>query len=211
MTHRPRRSGDISTRRPGLTLTESVIACVIVATMIVSALGAVGGAARARVLQKDQLRGVTLARQLLAEITQSAYRDTGANPTFGPEAGETRATFNDVDDYNGLIESPPTDRNASPLSGYTGWTRSTKVEYVDPTLLTVVVGSDTGLKRIIVTASSPTGRVTTLCAFRAATGAFEKNVASQTTYVGWTGVTLQVGSDSSTRVQSGAVPLNQLP
>jgi MSHA pilin protein MshD len=206
-----RRHREISTCRPGLTLAESVLACVIVATMIVSALGAAGGAARARMLQKDQLRGTALVRQLVAEIMQSAYRDTGTNPTFGPEAGETRATFNDVDDYNGLIESPPTDRSATPLSGYTGWTRSTKVEYVDPTLLSVVVGSDTGLKRITVTATSPTGRMTTLCAFRAATGVFDKSVATQKTYVGWTGVTLQVGSDSSTRVQSGAVPLNQLP
>jgi MSHA pilin protein MshD len=206
-----RRRGDISTRGRGLTLAESVTACVIVATMIVSALGAVGGAARARVLQKDQLRGVTLARQLLAEITQSAYRDGGANPIFGPEAGETRATFNDVDDYNGLTESPPTDRSASPLSGYTGWTRSTKVEYVDPTLLTVVLGADTGLKRITVTVTSPSKRVTALSAFRAVGGAFDKSVATQTTYVGWTGVTLQAGSSADARVVSGAVPLNQLP
>jgi MSHA pilin protein MshD len=202
---------NISSRRPGLTLAECVIACVIVATMIVSALGAVGGAARARLLQKDQLRGVTLARQLLAEITQSAYRDGGVAPVFGPEAGETRPTFNDVDDYNGLIESPPSDRSGSALAGYTGWTRSTKVEYMDPALLTIVLGTDTGLKRVTVTVTSPSGRVTTLCAFRSVSGAFDKTLGAQTTYVGWTGVTLQVGSDSSGRVVSGAVPFNQLP
>jgi MSHA pilin protein MshD len=198
-------------RRTGLTLVEAVLACVIVATMIVAALGAVGGAARGRLAQKNQSRAQALAGQLLSEIMQFSYRDPGDNPGFGPEPGETRATFNDVDDYHALAESPPTGRAGESLPGFTGWKRSTRVEYVDPTLLSVILGADSGLKRITVTVSSPTGAVTSLSAFRSANGVFDKNVTSQTAYTSWAGVTLQLGTDSNTRVVSGAVPLNQLP
>ena len=37
---------------------------------------------------------------------------------LGPEAGETRATFDNVSDYNGLSLSPASDINGTPISGY---------------------------------------------------------------------------------------------
>jgi MSHA pilin protein MshD len=37
---------------------------------------------------------------------------------LGPEAGETRATFDNVSDYNGLSLNPVTDINANPINGY---------------------------------------------------------------------------------------------
>jgi MSHA pilin protein MshD len=37
---------------------------------------------------------------------------------LGPEAGETRATFDNVSDYNGLSLSPASDINGNTISGY---------------------------------------------------------------------------------------------
>src|SRR3712207_7569247 len=47
-------------------------------------------------------------------------------------------------------------------SGGTGWRRQVTVASVKPSDPTQSVGSDKGLKRITVTVTSPTGRVTTL-------------------------------------------------
>jgi MSHA pilin protein MshD len=205
------RRGRNNFAKRGLSLAESVVALFIVALMIVSALRAVGGAARSRLVQKERAQGMALAEQLMSEIMQRRYMDPGPSQVFGPEAGQTRATYDDVDDYHNLNENPPVDRNGAAVTGASGWKRSTRVEYMDQGLLGTIPNTDTGLKRITVMVTSPKGRVTTLVALRTVKSEYEQSPAVQTTFTTWVGMSLQVGTEQSTRATTGVNLVNQVP
>jgi MSHA pilin protein MshD len=202
-------------QRKAFTLIEACIAMVVVAVMLVAAMTVAGNSARARFAQQEMSRGQCLARQLLAEIVQNSYEQPGATTTtLGPEPAETRATFNDIDDFNGSIESPPADASGTLIPGYSGWTRSVLVEWVAPTTSAdafVTSATETGLKRITVTVTSPFGKGSTAVALRSRFGAYDKQQDSQKTYTSWIGVTLQIGSNPSTIVSGGVNPFNQVP
>lgn len=144
----------VLTRR-GFTLVEAVVCTVVVGVMLAASLKTVA-AARSRLQHnQDAASGIWLAQSLVAEIMDKAYIDPGAAPLFGPEVGENQArreSLNDVDDYQGLVETP---RNAdgTAMSGLTGWKRSVTVAYVlgsDPQTTSL---TDTGIKRFIVSVS----------------------------------------------------------
>ena len=87
------------------------------------------------------------------EIIRSKKFDENDSPswssTLGPDAGEsTEAQFDDADDYQGFVETA--------MNGYTGYTRKTRVFYIDRTNnIQDSVGVRTDMKRIIVSVSTP--------------------------------------------------------
>lgn len=156
--------------RPGLSLVEAVIAMLILGLAISAALRAVTGARKTDTRLEDFARGKLLGEDLMAEILQKEYRDPVAPvPAFGPESGETsRAQYNDVDDYNGLVESPPRNTDGTSMNEFNNWKRSVKVEFVNATSLTgAASATETSAKRITITVADPAGRtVATLTAVR---------------------------------------------
>ena len=208
MTARPRQPA-----RRGFTLVEAAISIAIVGGLVVASLYALGGAARGRSVQTAAAVADGLAACLLSEILQCKYVDP-VSPVFGPEAGETngtRSAFEDVDDYNGWTETPPQNKDGTTLAGYTGWTRSVVVAYVDPATM-AVSATDTGLKKITVTVTDPRGRQTTVSALRGSAGTYDQaNPQTSTTYVAWVGIGLQVGPNASARITSGTNLPGQVP
>jgi MSHA pilin protein MshD len=192
-------------RLSGFTLIEVVISALIVTLMLVAALETVGASARARLIQREMTQGATLARHLLSEIMQCRYADPDT------ESGEMRATWDDVSDYDNLTESPPASRSGTPLGGYTGWQRTVQVKWANPNNPGSDAAADSGLKRITVTVTSPSGRKTTLTGLRSKNGVYERKPGAQTTYVSWAGLVLQVGADPGTAAVSGVNLLNQVP
>ncbi len=185
---------------------------LVIAVVAVSAMKGLGLAAKSSLMQNDRWRGTALARQLLDEIRQTSYADPSGTGTFGPESGETRSTYDDVDDYNGISENPPTDRSGAAIAGYTGWKRTVVVAYVSPTAVSgSTVGSDQGIKRITVTVTSPRGVITTLVALRSAYSGYEHTQIPQVTYVSSAGISLQVGTDTTTSSKASADTSNQVP
>ena len=55
---------------------------------------------------------------------------------WGPEMGESLATYNDTDDFDLRTYSPPIDVRRQVLSTYPGWAQKIAVQSVDPDLLT---------------------------------------------------------------------------
>ncbi len=90
-----------------------------------------------------------LGEELMEEIKGKGFDENPASPTdpgsLGPEAGETRSTYNDVDDYDGLVETP---------SGFSGYSRSVTVFYVASGALDTNAGAITNFKRIQVTVTN---------------------------------------------------------
>ena len=90
----------------GLTVVECLIAMTILSATVLATCYALT-AGQQHVHQGDRIStAVRLGRDLLEEVSGRAYRDPGAAPLFGPEAGETsRAAFDDIDDYSGYAEA----------------------------------------------------------------------------------------------------------
>ena len=100
-----------------------------------------------------------MAESLLSEIVQSHFSEPDSASQFGPESGEqTREDFDDVDDYAGLSENPPLEKNGAPIFGADEYTRITSIE---PAIL--IAGSlqtqddPTDINLISVTVIGPSG------------------------------------------------------
>jgi len=203
-----------NTRR-GFTLIESIIASLIVGALIVSALHMFGSLARGRQVVVAGYTSDGVAGQLLSEIMQNRFEDPDETIVFGPEASEgsfPRANWDDVDDYHNWSATPPETKDGTAISPLAGWERTVTVENVNLGTLTSAGSTRTGLKKITVTVTDPIGRQSSLAALRSDSSGYDQDdPREQTTYVAWMGVALQVGSDTRTRVYSGAHTLNLVP
>jgi MSHA pilin protein MshD len=199
--------------RAGVTLIEATLCMLILSVMLVSVLTTLGAAARDRTSTAHRQQGPMLARSMMSEVLRAQYKESGALATFGPEPGETgctRAAFDDVDDYDNWIETPPTDRSGVPLPNATGWKREVHVYYVDPANPAgSPVGSDMGLKRIAVTVTGPDGDKTNLVALRSAYSDQPSTTVVQR--LTWVNVGLQIGTDAGSRRTSAVAVLNAVP
>lgn len=187
-------------RRSGITIAEVAISSVLVGIALVSSLSLLAAAVRTHVTMNQLLDGPMLAEQLLAEIAALPYEDPEAGTaTIGLDSGETtvsRLTWDDVDDYDSYVESPPSARDGAAMSAYAGWTREVDVVWVDRFTGAEDL-ADQGGKRIEVRVSSPTGRVTTRRALRTRWGALEQPPAADSTVVTQLQSTIEIGSSGS--------------
>lgn len=152
------------------TLVEAVLSTVIVAVMFVAALNTVGASRLTQHRAALTSRGRLFAELLLSEIVQQSYKDSGDNPVFGPETGEstaTRADFDDVDDYNGWSKRPEA-KDGSALPNSTGWMQTVTVQWIDRLDPSQVQSFETNAKRITVTTSYNNMPQVTLAAIRTA-------------------------------------------
>ncbi len=146
----------------GVTLIEVVLAIVIVGTVIPVLLTLHASVARPAVQAEMMIRAGDLAHALLEEIESKRFDEQlepepGASGMWttplGPEAGETRTTYDDVDDFHGFSETL--------TGGLIGFSRSVQVEYLAPfdpsggPPVALPVGQTARYKRITVTASGP--------------------------------------------------------
>jgi MSHA pilin protein MshD len=138
--------------RRGFTLLEVTVSTLLVGTILVGSLSTIGSVLRQRTRTADDLRGMLLAEQLLAEILTKEYAEPTEVPLFGAELSEllSRANFDDVDDYHGWDRSPPEDRSGKTLDDLSGWRRRVRVEFVDPFKPSSPTLDDRGAKRVTV-------------------------------------------------------------
>ena len=158
-----------SAARRGLTLIECLMSMLLLSMVMVGAISAVAGTRKMQTLTSDRVLGQQLAMGLLQEILDQAYQEPDEMILFGPEGAEItggRALYDDVDDYNGLVDSPPADQNGNPLPGFSEWSRKVIVEWADPVTFQPTATSDTQLKRITVTVLHGSKMVATLISYR---------------------------------------------
>lgn len=140
-------------RSHGMAMVEIVFSIMLVGGLVVAAIHTVGSSVMGRQITSDHNRGHLLAQELMSEILQNDYRENSEIITFGKELGETGGTrlhFDDVDDYDDWIASPPQTKDGTSYTNLTGWQRSVFVDYVIPTDFTITTFENTGVKRINV-------------------------------------------------------------
>jgi prepilin-type N-terminal cleavage/methylation domain-containing protein len=139
--------------RPGLTLIEVVASTMIVGMMAVAALDALAAATKSSNSIGNRAVAAGMADELMAEIMMQSYSDPDGSPVFGHESGEStnvRSAFDDVDDYDGWVASPPQYRDGSIIPDRANWRQRVTVNYVSPTNLSQTGSTDLGVKRIRV-------------------------------------------------------------
>ena len=187
-------------------MVEATLSVVIVGVLLVVSTGTFGSIARARRQQVESRLAYMLAQQLTTEVMQGYFQQPGSNPVFGPVAGQTRASFNYVDAYNGYSACPPVNQTGTTLTGYSGWIESVAVSFVNPTAPTVANSGST-LKLITVTVTAPSGKTYLMFGLRSQFGAYEAVPPSQTNYITGVAISLQ-GAAPATAVNTTAHPLN---
>lgn len=184
--------------RNALTLLEIVVATMVTGVMLVASLDSVGTVFKTHKLNAERLAGPSIAHELMAEIMSLPYKDPTSSTVIGPEGGESttnRNDFDDLDDYHNLNTMGLYTKSGSARAGFTGWRTEVSVKWAG-----VLTGldwfMDTGLKRITVTITSPSGEVTCFKAYRFNNGMLEQAPAVDTSAVTWVGAELQLGPTS---------------
>jgi MSHA pilin protein MshD len=164
----------------GFTLVELVIVIVLVGAMMAGMtalfVNNVGHSHRPFLAQ----RTLAVANAVMDEILRKQWNEatpigggcvntgSGSCPT-GPAAvaigndGEGRASFDDIDDYNGLNQSPPQDSSATAMPGYAGFSVSVTVSQ-PAAAWNGVPAADVRL--ITVSVTSPAGQTLALSTYR---------------------------------------------
>ncbi|EGM76636.1 prepilin-type N-terminal cleavage/methylation domain-containing protein [Rheinheimera sp. A13L] len=182
-------------QQAGFTLVELVIGMVVLAIALTVITGVLGPLYQRSTDPWHQVRAAELGHSFMNEImarsfdeqsdrADGSYRcDALTEPTpvtpwpctdainFGPEAGETRISFNDVDDFHNFSASGDAITNilANPLTGlYSNYQVAIDVAYdgnfngvmneVDP--------AERLAKRILVSVTTPSGEVIQFAAYR---------------------------------------------
>ncbi|MBT8486034.1 MAG: hypothetical protein HKO59_10580 [Phycisphaerales bacterium] len=202
--------------RRGISLIEAAFSLALVGGVLVASLTTYGAATRARHVRHDARIGDRLARDLLHEILQAQYREPDDPAIWGREAGETaadRSTWDDLDDYDGWSQSPPENRLGATLTGYDGWQRSARVVpmNVTPSTMTEGAATDTGVRKVEVTVTSPRGETHTSSAVRCDLAGLEQPPMLDRAYVSHVAYTLQVGPEVAERVSGSVNCINLRP
>jgi MSHA pilin protein MshD len=198
--------------RRGLTLIESIAAIVVLGISIPPFLALFREVATKSTKDTNQAVAIQYANSLMEEIVSKAFEDPNlAAGSFGTEEG-TRSAYDDVDDFNGLSDSPPKRIDGSTLSDYAGFTSAVTVANVTEANLgtgTAAANGSTDFKIITVTVSwtGGGGGAVTLKALRtkkaaASSGPLDETAsAASAVKSGETSVTLNFISTSVSDVQ----------
>jgi hypothetical protein len=124
--------------RAGFTLTEALLATVIVGVGVLSSLNLFCACTEAANKAAQATTGRTLAENVRESMAGLSFCDPiSAATVWGPETGETVATYDDVDDYDGTdgkgtTFNPPIDGMKNPIPALAQYTQLVTVMPVDP-------------------------------------------------------------------------------
>ena len=92
----------------GFTLIEIITTIVIISIAATAILSVFSGTIRSSANPMIQQQAISIAEAYMEEIVLKPFNDPD-----GTEVGESRSTFDDVDDYNGLTDAGARDQNNS--------------------------------------------------------------------------------------------------
>lgn len=136
----------------GVTLIETVLSLVILGGAMAALMTTVASSRTTQITAVQRQVGLVLAEDLMAEILDhSQYEEDDAIGLDSGENNGNRSLFDDIDDYDGWVQTPPTDRDGNSIAGAEGYTREVSVQWVQSLNPNATQSWDGGLKRIMVT------------------------------------------------------------
>lgn len=149
----------------GLTLVELVVSIVVLAVALTGVLLVIHYTTSRSADPMIQQQAVAIAESYLEEILLRAYDEDAVPDTtqtegaWGPEPGETRGTFNDVNDYHGLIDNGARGQDGLAIVSLSAYR-------VQVAVTPIVVGT-VPMARVAVSVNHPVGGNLTLTGYRA--------------------------------------------
>lgn len=108
-----------TTRRTssGFTLIETAMATIIVGVGIFGMMSLFAACTNQNRESSEMTSAIMLANNLQEAMANLPFNDpVWGRTTFGPETGETVATWNDIDDFDGQTINPPIDSLRKPIT-----------------------------------------------------------------------------------------------
>lgn len=103
-------------RQSAFTLVEIIVTIIVIGVAATALLSVFTNMIRGSADPVIQQQATTIAEAYLEEIMLRAYDDPQVAETGGAEAGETRPTYDDVQDYNSLGTAQVRDQNNNPIA-----------------------------------------------------------------------------------------------
>jgi prepilin-type N-terminal cleavage/methylation domain-containing protein len=127
-------------KKNGLTLIEVLAAIIVIGIAIASLIAANSSFTKANNFGLDLSTAEFLTEQIRELTTLLPVTDPQTKTdVFGPEAAETLATYDDLDDFDGAVFCPPIGSNRSTLNNFTAFKQEITVENVSNTNFEIVV------------------------------------------------------------------------
>ena len=147
-----------SAAESGFTLVEVILTILIVGVGLVASFRTLPVILQVSDAARKSIVAQRLATDLLAEIAMLPFEDPDGSPVFGPEDDEetdTRADFDDIDDYDDWSASPPQKKDGREETDCAEYQRSVTVVYVDVSDFDTIIAEETtsDAKRITITVS----------------------------------------------------------
>jgi hypothetical protein len=123
---------------PGFTLTEAMLAMVIVGTGILASLQLFAACTTENMAASRATTARTLAENIREAMAGLSFCDpVTAATVWGPEPGETLSTYDDVDDFDGPLAkgstfNPPIDATRTAIPQLSQYTQIVTVMPVNP-------------------------------------------------------------------------------
>lgn len=128
----------------GATLIELIVSIVILSVAAVGIMMVITNTTMSSANPMIRAQGTAILQAYMEEILSQPLTDPAGSDTGGAEAGETRATYDDVTDYHGLADTTGArDQQGNLISGLEGY--NVTVAVTDTTL------NGSTAKRILVT------------------------------------------------------------
>lgn len=120
----------------GSTLIEVALAIVIVGVGAVGLMQLMAACTFQNRAASQTTSSVLLAQQIRELLVDLPLNDpTVGSTNFGDEAGETLASFDDVDDFDGQVFDPPIDASRANIAGMDGYSQAIRVDPISATNL----------------------------------------------------------------------------
>ena len=152
---------------------EVAVSTVVIALILMVALQTVASSRMHLRSIAEQNTGQALAHELMSEICNKPYNDPDGNATFGKENDENgfvRTQFDDIDDYNALMESVNADASIAAADDNDVWVRKVTVSLASTAAADLRANNDEGIKRISITVLRNQRQVAQLEALRSSGG-----------------------------------------
>ncbi|MEM7563336.1 MAG: prepilin-type N-terminal cleavage/methylation domain-containing protein [Pseudomonadota bacterium] len=145
-------------RQRAFTLIEILITIVVVSVAAAALLSVFSNFVSKSADPVIQQQATTIAEAYMEEIQLRAFTDPQGGESGGAEAGESRATFDDVQDYNSLIDNNVRDQNNNLIAVLSDYTVTVSV--------TGEVLNTVNAQRIEVTVDHPAVQAIVLTGYR---------------------------------------------
>jgi hypothetical protein len=139
-------------RRTGFTLIEAALVTSIVGIGVLAMLQLLAAGTTSNSAGAEMTTALNLAKGIREMSMGLAFVDDVTPTNWGPDAGETIGTYDDIDDLDGAVFNPPIDAMRLTLNDYANWEQRVTVQSVDEDRITLPAPNGT----------TPASRITVL-------------------------------------------------